>query len=138
MYFVPSQCAFYDFSFSHSYYFLLNNHNNAMSGVNFIKKSYPNWWGKVIQTNKSCTIFYPEELSKKRLNSKHVTSTVLYKVKQYILHESLENCSYKVTQDKSHTFWIEIFWIKPLANIFHMTYFQITFLDHFFGLNLLY
>ena len=37
---------------------------NQTSGENFIQKSYPNWRGKVIHTNKSCEKFYPEELSK--------------------------------------------------------------------------
>ena len=33
-------------------------------GKFYQKKSYPNWRGKVIHTNKSHKFFYPEELSK--------------------------------------------------------------------------
>ena len=88
------------------------NQQKILSGVNFIQKSYPNWRGKVIHTNKSRKIFYPEELSKTilskvlldlfyvtsytksnhpQINNYATYSTLLYQWK-LMLNESLETC----------------------------------------------
>ena len=45
--------------------------------INFIQKSYPNLRGKVIHTNKSRKIFYPEVLSKNFLSKIYVTYSIL-------------------------------------------------------------
>ena len=53
---------------------------------------YPNWRGKVIQTNKSHNFFYPEELSKKSYPNTYLTYLTLFidkkalpKIRQLIL-----------------------------------------------------
>ena len=71
--------------------------------------------------------FYSEELSKDLpglVYTKTKSSSICYMI-------SWKNWSFKVTYNKSRTFWI-----KLLDNIFYVTYFWITFLDNSFWIKL--